>query len=110
MTLSPQGRPSGEAYIELDSEDEVEKAIKKHKKTMGSRYIEVFQSNKAEVDWILRRTGKPRINLDPNLDGFVRLRGLPFDSDEEDIRRFFEGSFIIENSLCCSVNVCSDVV
>ncbi|XP_074594968.1 heterogeneous nuclear ribonucleoprotein F-like isoform X2 [Brevipalpus obovatus] len=99
MTLSPQGRPSGEAYIELENEDEVEKAIKKHKKTMGSRYIEVFQSNKAEVDWILRRTGKPRINLDPNLDGFIRLRGLPFDSDEEDIRRFFEGLEIVDRGI-----------
>lgn len=91
MTLSPQGRPSGEAYIEMETEDDANRGIKKHLKSMGTRYIEVFLSNKAEFDWILRRFGKPKMNLDPNFDGFIRLRGLPFDSDQRDIRRFFEG-------------------
>lgn len=33
-------KPLGEAYIELASEDDYEKAQDFHKKTMGSRYIE----------------------------------------------------------------------
>lgn len=33
-------KPLGEAYIELASEDDYEKAQGFHKKTMGSRYIE----------------------------------------------------------------------
>lgn len=40
MTLSREGRPSGEAYIELESEEDLNKAIEKHNDHMGHRYIE----------------------------------------------------------------------
>lgn len=40
LTLTREGRPSGEAYIELASEEELEKALKKDKAHMGKRYIE----------------------------------------------------------------------
>ena len=40
MTLTREGRPSGEAYIELGSEEDVEKALKKDRQNMGKRYIE----------------------------------------------------------------------
>lgn len=40
MTLSREGRPSGEAYVELSSEEDFTKAIEKHNDHMGHRYIE----------------------------------------------------------------------
>lgn len=40
MTLSREGRPSGEAYVELDNEEDIELAEKLHNKHMGKRYIE----------------------------------------------------------------------
>lgn len=40
LTLSREGRPSGEAYIEVSSEDDVALAEKKHNQHMGRRYIE----------------------------------------------------------------------
>lgn len=40
MTLSREGRPSGEAYIELVEQDDIAKAEKKHNQHMGRRYIE----------------------------------------------------------------------
>lgn len=40
MTLSREGRPSGEAYVEMMSEDDVEKACKRDRDHMGHRYIE----------------------------------------------------------------------
>ena len=91
MTLSAQGRPSGEAYVEMESEEDVTKGLEKHKKNMGNRYIEVFTSNRKEMDWATRRTGPNKTDMDPALDGFVRLRGLPFDCNEDDVRQFFEG-------------------
>ena len=41
---SREGRPSGEAFIEMESEDDVKNALKKDKERMGKRYIEVFES------------------------------------------------------------------
>lgn len=40
MTLSREGRPSGEAYVEMMSEEDVEKACKRDRDHMGHRYIE----------------------------------------------------------------------
>lgn len=38
--MSPLGRPSGEAYIELASAEDASKALKKDREHMGHRYIE----------------------------------------------------------------------
>ena len=40
LTVTREGRPSGEAYIELDTEDDLEEALKKDKENMGKRYVE----------------------------------------------------------------------
>ena len=37
---TPEGRPSGEAYIELSSQDDVIKCLDKDRAKMGRRYIE----------------------------------------------------------------------
>lgn len=40
FTYSREGRPSGESFVELDSEVDVEAALERHKDHMGQRYIE----------------------------------------------------------------------
>lgn len=40
ITMSREGRPSGEAFIELESKGDAEKALRKDKQHMGHRYIE----------------------------------------------------------------------
>ena len=40
LTVTREGRPSGEAYIELDTVDDLEEALKKDKENMGKRYVE----------------------------------------------------------------------
>ena len=44
MILFREGRPSGEAFVEMESDEDVANALKKDKKNMGKRYIEVFES------------------------------------------------------------------
>ena len=39
-----EGRPSGEAFVEMESDDDLHMALKKDKCHMGKRYIEVFES------------------------------------------------------------------
>ena len=36
------GRPSGEAFVELQSEDDIEKAVEKHNESMGHRWGYIF--------------------------------------------------------------------
>ena len=48
------GRPSGDAYIELESGEDEAAAIARHRQTMGRRYIEVFACSPAELDQRLK--------------------------------------------------------
>jgi heterogeneous nuclear ribonucleoprotein F/H len=51
------GRPSGVAFVEFPTPQEATAAMAKNKQMMGSRYIEIFPANRADldrwVDWIL---------------------------------------------------------
>ncbi|XDA90954.1 hypothetical protein R6Z07F_020563 [Ovis aries] len=97
-----EGRPSGEAFVELESEDEVKLALKKDRETMGHRYVEVFKSNSVEMDWVLKHTGPN--SPDTANDGFVRLRGLPFGCSKEEIVQFFSGLEIVPNGMTLPVD------
>lgn len=100
FTYTREGRPSGEAFVELESEDDLKIAVKKDRETLGHRYVEVFKSNNVEMDWVMKHTG-------PNCpetegDGLVRLRGLPFGCSKEEIVQFFLGVF---GALCPPVQL-----
>ena len=47
MTMNRDGRPSGEAYIELETEDDLELALKNDRKNMGKRYVEGKDTKKS---------------------------------------------------------------
>uniref|UniRef100_A0A3B3H753 Heterogeneous nuclear ribonucleoprotein H1 n=1 Tax=Oryzias latipes TaxID=8090 RepID=A0A3B3H753_ORYLA len=90
FTYTREGRPSGEAFVEMETEEDLKVAVKKDRETMGHRYVEVFKSNNVEMDWVMKHTG-------PNCpetagDGLVRLRGLPFGCSKEEIVQFFSGT------------------
>ncbi|XP_051870818.1 heterogeneous nuclear ribonucleoprotein H1, like [Pristis pectinata] len=97
FTYTREGRPSGEAFIQLESEDDVKIAMKKDKESMGHRYVEVFKSNNIEMDWVLKHTGPN--SPDSSNDGCVRLRGLPFGCSKEEIVQFFTGLEIVPNGI-----------
>lgn len=42
------GRPTGEAYVDLADEQSLALAMTRHKEVVGSRYIEVFNSSKMD--------------------------------------------------------------
>ncbi|KAK3886362.1 hypothetical protein Pcinc_009467 [Petrolisthes cinctipes] len=97
LTLSREGRPSGEAYIEMETEADVALAEKKHNQHMGRRYIEVFKAKKSEMEWVVKRAGFGVSGGED--DGCVRLRGLPFGCSKEEIAQFFSGLEIVPNGI-----------
>ncbi|XP_075457808.1 heterogeneous nuclear ribonucleoprotein H isoform X1 [Ascaphus truei] len=97
-----EGRPSGEAFVEFETEDDLKLGVKKDRETMGHRYVEVFKSNTVEMDWVLKHTGPN--SPDTANDGFVRLRGLPFGCSKEEIVQFFSGLEIVPNGITLPVD------
>ncbi|XP_076327081.1 heterogeneous nuclear ribonucleoprotein F-like isoform X2 [Tachypleus tridentatus] len=80
-TLSREGRPSGEAYIE----------------------VYVFRSKRSEMDWVIKRTGAHQ--QDALNDGCVRLRGLPFGCSKEELAQFFAGLEIVPNGITLPTDI-----
>ena len=96
------GRPSGEAYVEVESEDDVQKALERHKCNMGKRYIEVFESKHSDLEYACNKAAGSGFGGtdDPyGDDAVVKLRGLPYDAGKMQIADFFKGgSTISKNS------------
>ncbi|KAH9605814.1 hypothetical protein KSS87_020408 [Heliosperma pusillum] len=49
ITFNSNGRPTGEAFVEFASIEDAEAAMEKDRKTLGSRYIELFASSQEEL-------------------------------------------------------------
>jgi len=122
-----EGKSTGEAFVELKSEEDLYEALKKDKKTMGHRYVEVFKVKRTEMDWILKRTrplaqpphgsgsgsssgdyrdrdrdkGRSAYGFQADDGGgtFVRLRGLPYEVTKDDIAQFFDGLEVAHNGI-----------
>ncbi|NXC15392.1 GRSF1 factor, partial [Corythaeola cristata] len=86
--LNRDGRRKGDALIEVESKADVQKALEKHLRYMGPRYVKVFEVHDSDVEGLLESL---RDESQAISDGVVLLRGLPFSSTEEDITDFFSG-------------------
>jgi len=91
-----RGQPNGEAFIEMETQADIERALEKNRETMGRRYVEVFESRMSVMEKVKRNTGKERSPLtlregrnhernrrnrerNRRADQFcVKLRGLPW--------------------------------
>uniref|UniRef100_A0A1B6ITZ8 RRM domain-containing protein n=2 Tax=Homalodisca liturata TaxID=320908 RepID=A0A1B6ITZ8_9HEMI len=93
LIMTRDGRPSGVAYVEMTSEQDMELACKKDQEYMGNRFVEVFHVERREMERAIRRSNFSVIHT--LNDGCVRLRGLPFKCLEEDIAYFFRGFEIV---------------
>ncbi|XP_044051895.1 G-rich sequence factor 1 [Siniperca chuatsi] len=94
LTVDKLGRPSGRAFIEMEHEEDVSKALEKHRQYLGPRYVEVYEVTNSDAEVILKKAVQT-----PADDGVVRLRGLPFTCTVADIVQFFSGLDIVENGI-----------
>jgi len=101
LTLNREGRASGEAYVEFETDEDIENALKKDRQHLGKRYVEVFKGKFNEMEWVIQRAGKPLLGDYENDSGenCVRLRGLPFECNRDDIVKFFDGCEIGTNGI-----------
>ena len=49
FTTDNQGRPSGRAYVDFESEKDLKEALKRHRDCIGHRYIELFRDDGTSV-------------------------------------------------------------
>ena len=99
LVQNARGESSGDAYVELGSEEEVMRALALHRSNFGHRYLEIFRTSRAEVQDNLRgvvREVPPVLERPPDRkpvasSSTLRLRGLPFHVGNKDIVSFFRG-------------------
>ncbi|CAB3229585.1 unnamed protein product [Arctia plantaginis] len=110
------GRATGDAFVLFAKETDASKALSRHRKSIGARYIELFRSTTAEVQQVLNRSLEPRtsqtstpstapapaeglmpVTLVPQhvitsgtAKDCVRLRGLPYEAQVEHILTFLD--------------------
>jgi len=83
------GRASGEALVEVSSEEDFKKALAKNKEHIGKRYVEIFKCSGEAMDRALIRVEKLQRVAEHDRDCIIRLRGLPYSAQESDIIEFF---------------------
>ncbi|NWX90956.1 GRSF1 factor, partial [Nothoprocta ornata] len=91
--LNRDGRRRGDALIELESKADVERALEKHLRYMGPRYVKVFEVHDKDVEGLLQSLRDESRAMN---DGVVMLRGLPYSCTEDDIADFFAGLSITD--------------
>jgi heterogeneous nuclear ribonucleoprotein F/H len=98
-----QGRATGECFVVLETKEDIEIAKNFDKKTMGTRYIEVFESNSEAMSETTKNTNTNDSSNQQNNDDWqepvVRLRGLPYNSSKDDVIKFFDGLDIAQNGV-----------
>ncbi|VDN83079.1 unnamed protein product, partial [Brugia pahangi] len=103
------GRPTGDAFVMFDNEEAGQKALTKHKRTIGTRYIELFrqviqylifffqkyelkfESTQAEVQQVVNRNLESDQRMmvhGSSRKDCIRLRGLPYEAHVENIVEF----------------------
>ncbi|KAM6931091.1 putative RNA-binding protein 19 [Xenentodon cancila] len=95
------GNRTGYVYVDLHSEEEVEKALKKNKDYIGGRYIEVFRVDpfggkgkwdrkEKEIDRnFTRKLKDDEEEEEVSESGRLFIRNLPYTCTEEDLKELF---------------------
>ncbi|XP_068616888.1 probable RNA-binding protein 19 [Brachionichthys hirsutus] len=93
------GNRTGYVYVDLHSEEEVVKALKKNKDYIGGRYIEVFRTDtykgkedrkEKEIDRsFTRKLKEDEEEEDVAESGRLFIRNLPYTCTEEEIKELF---------------------
>ncbi|ODN02747.1 RNA-binding protein fusilli [Orchesella cincta] len=92
----PDGRATGDAFVQFQHEDDASNALAKNRESIGARYIELFRSTTAEVQ---QPPSNSQLNGPSHIlpqhiitsgtrKDCIRLRGLPYEAQVEHILEF----------------------
>jgi heterogeneous nuclear ribonucleoprotein F/H len=109
-------RATGEGYVEFGNETDANVALDYDKRSIGTRYVEVFKCPRAEMEHVLNRSAMsgggggvwfslvllPLLNLPQFV--VVKMRGLPYNATQSDISVFFRGFDITPNGIHIVMN------
>jgi len=100
IMMNFEGRPSGNCFVEMESEEDIQNAIAKDREKMGRRYIEVYKASESDME--SEKAGKsarPDASGSDEDDGVVKLRGLPYGAQKSDVYDFFAGLEVEDNGV-----------
>ncbi|KAL0811848.1 hypothetical protein ABMA28_009274 [Loxostege sticticalis] len=90
LCLSPQGRRNGEALVRFVSQEHRDMALKRHKHHIGPRYIEVYRASGEDFLSVAGgATCEAAAFLSRGAQVIVRMRGLPYDAQPQQVLDFF---------------------
>eukprot|EP00954_Amorphochlora_amoebiformis_P000953 74805-Amorphochlora_amoeboformis.AAC.3 len=92
LTHDRSGKFKGECLVRFLTAADCNEGLKKHKQSIGHRYIEIYRSSLGEWD---QQTGAISGGPGGGITFVARMRGLPFTAGETDVREFFSGHRIL---------------
>ena len=99
LTTDSEGRPSGRAYVDFNSEADLKKALKRNKDCIGHRYIELFRDNGPQTSGGEQSADPHRSWAgvsgvegveDVSESGRLFVRNLPYSTTEDDLAGLFD--------------------
>ncbi|KAG5189415.1 hypothetical protein JKP88DRAFT_206122, partial [Tribonema minus] len=102
MILRGDGRGAGEALVLFANHMDLNMALSRDKQHMGRRYIEIFQSKRADYYHASQGSGSAAATGQAGTaehTGVIRMRGLPFSATKADVVNFFQGLNVLDESV-----------
>jgi len=90
ITLNEGGKPSGNAYIHLESEEDVEKAKAHNRQYLGKRFVIVEEIYESQYARETKTVGLHNETKKVFSKTELRLSNLPLTSNEKDIQSFLK--------------------
>ncbi|XP_067937467.1 epithelial splicing regulatory protein 1-like isoform X1 [Watersipora subatra] len=92
LCLSQQGRRNGEALIRFENRESRDLALRKHKHHLGNRYIEVYKASGRDFLNVAGGSNtEAQAFLSRGAQCIIRMRGLPYTANAEQVLQFFCG-------------------
>uniref|UniRef100_A0A915DJP0 RRM domain-containing protein n=1 Tax=Ditylenchus dipsaci TaxID=166011 RepID=A0A915DJP0_9BILA len=109
LCLSAEGRRNGEALVRFETPRHRDLALQRHRKFLHSRYIEVYRGTGEDFMKVAVGSDSEAVKFaSKDAAMIVRMRGLPFQTTEQQIRDFFaepnEDTGIVEQGGILFVN------